>query len=324
MTTSVGAEARRKDGWVAPVSSPWVRVLQRLPYAGPFVLWLVRNPFIAPALLYVIVVTQAPFVLTVWYSFHRWNLQRPETAGFNWLGNYVDIFRDGRFLNAVGVSLTLTVGAVLLSLLVGLLYAQLVHDRFPGRGIVRTLFITPFLVMPVIGALAWKYTVLSPIFGVVNWILQSLGGQPVDWLGVQPVPSIIAVLVWRWGPFMMIILLAGLQALNDDLREAARVDGAGSWAEFRYVVIPHLKGYMQLCVLLGSIFIVNEFDVIFMATQGGPGTASTNVPFLIYQNVFYGFDVGRSAAMAVVVVAMTIIVVTLLLKVLGRLMTEVD
>lgn len=323
MVTSVGADARPGERSAA-VDRLSVRALQRVPYVGPFLLWLRRNPFIAPALLYVIVVTQAPFVLTVWYSLHRWNLQRPENSAFNWFGNYLDIFRDGRFLNAVGVSVALTVGAVVLSLFVGLLYAQLVHDRFPGRGLVRTLLITPFLVMPVIGALSWKYTVLSPTFGILDWILQSLGGRPIDWLGIQPVPSIVAVLVWRWGPFMMIILLAGLQALDDDLREAARVDGAGALSEFRYIVVPHLKGYMQLCVLLGSIFIVNEFDVIFMATQGGPGTASTNVPFLIYQNVFYGFDVGRSAAMAVVIVVITIITVTQLLKVLGRLMTEGD
>lgn len=291
---------------------------------GPFLRWVWRNPLIAPALITVVVVTQAPFVLTVIYSLFRWNLQRPENTGFNGIGNYIDIFRDTRFLDAVVTSVTFTVGAVLLSLVLGLIYAQLVHDRFWGRGFVRTLLITPFLIMPIIGALAWKYAVLSPIFGVANWAVSRFGVPPLDWLGNYPVLSVIAVLVWRWAPFMMIIVLAGLQALDDSLREAARMDGAGQWSEFRYIVMPHLKKYLQLSGLLGSIFIVNEFDIVFMLTQGGPGTATTNVPFLIYQSVFYGFDIGHAAAMAVVIVLGTIVVVTYLLKLLGSLMGDLD
>ncbi len=296
----------------------------RIPILGRFGLWIWRNPLIAPALLVVIVVTQAPFILTVIYSLFRWNLQRPENTAFNGFGNYLDIFRDSRFLDSVVTSLSFTVAAVLLSLLVGLVYALLVHDRFFGRGIVRTLLITPFLIMPIIGALAWKYTVLSPIFGILNWIVRQFGGTPIDWIGMYPVASVVAVLVWRWAPFMMIIILAGLQALNDDQREAARMDGAGPWAETRFIVLPHLKKYLQLSGLLGSIFIVNEFDVIFMLTQGGPGTATTNVPFLIYQSVFYSFDIGHAAAMAVVIVLGTIVVVTYLLKLLGSLMGDLD
>lgn len=221
-------------------------------------------------------------------------------------------------------SLTFTVLAVLLSLLLGLIYALLVHDRFLGRGIVRTLLVTPFLIMPIIGALAWKYTVLSPIFGVLNWDVRQFGAAPVDWIGNYPVASVVAVLVWRWAPFMMIIILAGLQALDDSQREAARMDGAGPWQELRFIVLPHLTKYLQLSALLGSIFIVNEFDVIFMLTQGGPGTATTNLPFLIYQSVFYSFNIGHSAAMAVLVVLGTIVIVTWLLKLLRRLMEDVE
>jgi len=298
--------------------------VERIPIFGRFLVWIWRNPLIAPALIVVIVVTQAPFILTVIYSLFRWNLQRPENTAFNGVGNYIDIFRDARFLNAVATSLTFTVAAVLLSLLVGLLYALLVHDRFFGRSIVRTLLITPFLIMPIIGALAWKYTVLSPIFGVMSWIVRQFGSAPMDWIGIHPVISVVAVLVWRWAPFMMIIILAGLQALDDSQREAARMDGAGPWAETRFIVLPHLKKYLQLSALLGSIFIVNEFDVIFMLTQGGPGTATTNVPFLIYQSVFYGFDIGHAAAMAVIIVIGTIVVVTYLLKLLGSLMGDLD
>ena len=295
-------------------------VIRRVPFLGPFVLWCARNPLIAPALIFAIIITQAPFVLTIWFSFQKWNLLRPENSRFTGISNYVDIFQTSRFLEALLNTVVLTVSAVVISLLVGLLYAELVNHGFRGRGIVRTLLITPFLVMPVVGALAWKNMMLNPVFGVVDWLARSLGLPAQDWLAQYPLASIVVIIVWRWAPFMMLILLAGMQALSEEVREGARVDGATDWQEFRYIVLPHLKAYMQLGILLGSIYIVNEFDAIYMATQGGPGTASTNLPFLIYQTVFFGYDVGHSAAMAVIVVAITLVAVTYLLRTLARLM----
>lgn len=295
-------------------------VLRRVPFLGPFLLWCVRNPLIAPALIYAIIVTQAPFALTIWFSFQKWNLLRPENSRFNGLANFVDIFQTSRFLDALVNTVILTVSAVAISLFIGLVYAELVNNRFRGRGIVRTLLITPFLVMPVVGALAWKNMMLNPVFGVVDWLARTVGLPAQDWLAQFPLASIVVIVVWRWAPFMMLILLAGMQAVSEEVREQARVDGATNWQEFRFIVLPHLKGFMQLGVLLGSIYIVNEFDAIYMATQGGPGTSSTNLPFLIYQNVFFGYDIGHASAMAVIVVGMTIVAVTYLLRVLGRLM----
>src|SRR5262249_40763265 len=159
---------------------------------------------------------------------------------------------------------------------VGLLYAELVNHRYPGRGIVRTMFITPFLVMPVVGALTWKNMMLNPVFGVVDYLMQLVKLPAVDWLAQFPLLAIGGIVVWRWAPCMMLILLAGMQPLTNEISDPARMDGVSTIQEFRYIVLPHLNRFTQLGALLGSVYIVQEFDSIYMTTQGGPGTASTN------------------------------------------------
>ena len=282
--------------------------------------WFTRNGLVAPALIYAIIVTQAPFLLTIWFSLQKWNLLRPENSRFNGIQNYIDLFTVGDFVPALIVTVVMTTGAVIFSLVIGLLLAELVNQRFRGRDIVRTLLITPFLVMPVVSALGWKTTMLNPVFGVVDWLLTSVGLPRVDWFGSVPLAAVTSIVIWRWAPFMMLILLAGLQALSDEVREASKVDGASDAQEFRFIVLPHLKSYIQLGVLLGTIYILSEFDTIAMTTQGGPGTATTNLPWLIYQKIFYGYDVGHAAAMGVIVVALTYIFAVNFIRVLGQLM----
>jgi sorbitol/mannitol transport system permease protein len=117
---------------------------------------------------------------------------------------------------------------------------------------------------------------------------------------------------------MMLLLLAGLQSQPGDQIEAARVDGAGAWAIFTELTLPHLRRFLELGIVLGAIYLVNTFDAVYMITQGGPGTASANLPFYIYQRAFLGFDIGQSAAMGVVVVIATIIVATFALRLVFR------
>lgn len=283
-------------------------------------LWLGSNYLIAPAIIYVILVTQIPFVVTIWFSLQKWNLMRPDNSRFNGIQNYFDLFRTDEFTNALFNTAVLTFSAVTLSLLFGLFFAELVNHRFRGRGIVRTMLITPFLVMPVVAALGWKNMMFHPVFGVIDWIITSLGGPRIDWFAEYPMFSIVVIIVWRWAPFMMLILLAGMQALSDEVREAGRVDGASQRQEFRYIVLPHLTPFMQLCVLFGVIYILAEFDSIAMTTQGGPGDLTMNLPFLIYRTVFFSFDIGRGSAMGVVLVVITIIFATMLIRLMGRIM----
>lgn len=285
--------------------------------------WLV-----APAFLYAVIVTQAPFLVTLYDSTFRWNLMRPDRKAFIGLQNYrnlltslTDASDPYAFRASIVNSLIFTVGAVVLSLILGLFYAELVNHRFPGRGIVRTMLVTPFLVMPVAGALGWKNLMMDPDFGVINWTLDALhlGFDPV-WLSRYPRQSIIIMLVWRWAPFMMLILLAGMQSIDEEVREAARVDGATRLQEFMGITLPHLLRFIQLGALLGSVYIVQETDAIFVTTQGGPGTSTTNLPYRVYETAVRGSNIGLGAAMGVVVVVLTIIAMTLLLRTLDRML----
>jgi sorbitol/mannitol transport system permease protein len=275
--------------------------------------WSRRAPLL-PALIFTIAITQAPFVLTLWYSLQSWNLVRPGSEHFVGLSNYVDVFQDSQFRGAALNTIVITGSCVVVSLLLGLGLAILLDREFLGRGFVRTLLITPFLVMPVAGALLWKTTMFDPLFGIINWVLGPFGAGETDWISQYPTISIVSALVWQWTPFMMLLLLAGLQSQSKDVLEAAAVDGASTFRTFVSVTLPHMRRFIELSVLLGAIYIVNTFDHIYMMTQGGPGTATSNLPFYIYQRAFLGFDVGQAAAMGVVVVIGTIIVATLALR----------
>ncbi|ASR34593.1 sugar ABC transporter permease [Prauserella marina] len=275
--------------------------------------WKRRAPLL-PALLFVIAVTQIPFLVTVFYSFQSWNLVRPGSQHFVGFQNYIDVFADSQFRGAMLNTVVLTVVCVFVSMLLGLGLALLLDRKFTGRGVVRTLIITPFLILPAAGALLWKTTMFDPVYGLLNFVF---GGE-TDWLSEFPLASVMTQVIWQWTPFMTLLILAGLQAQSKEVLEAAQVDGAGRGRTFLYITLPQLSRYLQLAALLGAIYIVNSFDAIYLMTQGGPGTASTNLPFYIYQRAFEGFDVGQSSAMGVIVVVLTLIVATFALRLMFR------
>ena len=271
-----------------------------------------------PALIFVIICTQIPFLLTIWYSLRSRNLLRPEGEEFVGLQNFGDLFIDSTFRTAALNSVLITLACVFVSVLLGLGLALLLDRKFLGRSVVRTLLITPFLIMPVAGAMLWSISMFDPTYGLVNWLIGLIGFEPVDWTSQYPVLSIVIALVWQWTPFMMLLLLAGLQSQSRDILEAAAMDGSGPWQTFRHITLPHLRFYMELAVLLGAIYVVNTFDHIYLMTAGGPGTESANLPFYIYQRAFLGFDIGQSAAMGVVTVIATIIISLLALRLIFR------
>ena len=279
--------------------------------------WVRRAPLL-PALVFTIVVTQIPFLLTLYYSVQSWNLVRPGSQRFVWLENYGSVFSDSQFRGVALNTVLLTAGSVLIAVVLGLALALLLNRAFVGRGVVRTLLVTPFLITPVAGALLWKTTLLDPTYGLINFVLSPFGASGTDWVSNYPLSSVMAALVWQWTPFMMLLLLAGLQSQPVDQLEAARVDGAGAWAIFRELTLPHLRRFLELGTVLGAIYLVNTFDAVYMITQGGPGTSSANLPFYIYQRAFLGFDIGQSAAMGVVVVVATIVVATFALRLVFR------
>ncbi|HEY1704265.1 MAG TPA: sugar ABC transporter permease [Trebonia sp.] len=279
--------------------------------------WSRRLPLL-PALIYIIVVTQIPFLVTLYYSFQNYFWNQPGGAAFNGVSNYAQVFKDPSFRGALVRSVTMTAIAVIVAMILGTALAVLLDRKFPGRGVVRTLIITPFLVMPSAAALIWAGPMLDPNFGLLNYLLEPFGVNHVAWLSAHAYGSVVVVMIWEWTPFMMLIVLAGLQSQAGDILEAAKVDGASAWATFRELTLPHLRPYMELGILLGSINLVNMFDQVRLMTNGGPGTTTTTLPFYLYQQVNYAFDVGGAAAAGVVTVVLTIIVATFALRMFSR------
>ncbi|SNR69162.1 carbohydrate ABC transporter permease [Blastococcus mobilis] len=288
--------------------------------------WARRAPLL-PALVFTIIVTQLPFVVTLIVSFMDWNAYYPDERGFTGLDNYASVLTDVNMRQAIRTTVILTVVVVLVSLLLGMVIALLLDRKFRGRGAVRTMMITPFLIVPVAAALLWKHALFNPEYGLLNgtltWIWGLFGSdnppQP-DWISTAPLVSIEVALIWQWTPFMMLILLAGLQSRPLDVIEAARIDGASSWQIFRYMTFPHLRRYLELGALLGSIYIVQNFDHVFTITSGGLGTA--NLPYVIYQTFYQAHDYGRASAAGVLVVIGTIIIATLALRTVSTLFQE--
>jgi sorbitol/mannitol transport system permease protein len=286
--------------------------------------WRRRLPLL-PALLYSVAITQLPFLVSIYYSFtnlkDKTQLLIPEPTKFVGVDNYKEIFSDPFFRQAMWTSVKMTVLSVVLSLVIGTLFAILLDRKFIGQGIIRTLLITPFLLMPVVAALIWKQQMFSSLFGVLNKLLTFLGFNSVQFISDHPLGSIVTVLVWQWTPFMMLIMLAGLQSQPSDIIEAANVDGASSFGIFRQLTLPHLRRYLELGALLGSIYIVQAFDAIDVMTGGGPG--STNVPYYVYQqSIGGGFRYGAASAYAIVVVIFAIIIATFALRVLSSLFKD--
>ncbi len=275
--------------------------------------WSRRLPLL-PALVFTIVVTQVPFLVTLWYSFQSYFWNEPGGAHWTGISNYKEVFTDPNFRSALWRSVTITAIAVIVAMLLGIALAVLLDKKFIGRGVVRTLIITPFLVMPAAAALIWAGPMLDPNFGLLNYLLEPFGVNHVAWLTTHAYGSVIVVMVWQWTPFMTLIVLAGLQGQAQDALEAARVDGANAWAIFRELTLPHLRPYIELGILLGSIYLVNVFDQVRLMTNGGPGTSTTTLPFYIYQKVNYAFDIGGAAAAGVVTVVLTIIVASFALR----------
>ncbi|MFJ9057770.1 carbohydrate ABC transporter permease [Streptomyces sp. NPDC102409] len=316
MTTAVGTTPQSPP---RPPAAPDRRT------TGPRA-WATRAPLL-PALVFLIAVTQLPFVATLVISLFDWNSLNPDKRAFNGLDNYASVFTDTALRESVLTTILLTAGVVIATVVLGLGLALLLDRTFFGRGLVRTLLITPFLIVPVSAALLWKHALYNPEYGLLNGALSWLGelfgdtspSQP-DWIADMPLLAVIAALVWQWTPFMMLILLAGLQSRPAEVVEAARLDGASAWQTFRYLTLPHLRRYLELGVLLGAVYIVQNFDAVFTITAGGLGTA--NLPYTIYQTFYQAHEYGLASAAGVVVVIGTIVIATFALRTVSSLFSE--
>lgn len=273
--------------------------------------WISRS-LIFPSLVFGITLTQIPFLVTIVFSLLRWNLLTPSTFGFAGINNYINVFTVGDLLPSLTATVIITTSAVLLSLLLGLLFAVLLDRKFFGQSLARTLLITPFLIMPAAASLIWKYSMFDTNIGILNWINNSLGLPVISWSTDFPLWTVVIVLTWQFTPFMMLILLAGLQSQSREVLEAASVDGSGAMRTFQWITLPHLRQYIEIAVLLGTIMLLQVFDPIAIMTKGTGDTKT--LAYLLYERAFIGLNVGEAAAYGVVTVLLTMIAATIAVR----------
>lgn len=264
--------------------------------------------FLLPGLLFLFVIDLVPLLYSAWISLYDWWLIRPRNIRFVGLGNYLQLATDAEAWRAVAVTGFFTVGAVALEFLIGLALALLFAQPFRFLRPLRVLLLLPLFVVPVVGGTMWR-VIFHPDIGVLNYYLARLGfGQPA-WLSDPQfaLVSIMLVDAWRTIPFMFLVIYAGLEVLPAELFEAAAVDGASAWQAFRHITIPLLTYIMLVAVLIRGMDAFREFDIIFVLTGGGPGTATQTIQMLNYR----AFGLGHMG-MANAIGIMTLVLVAAL------------
>ena len=254
---------------------------------------------VAPSVILLLGWMIVPLGMTLWFSFQSYNLLSPGMEQFIGFLNYEYFLSDPAFWTAMANTL-------------------LLDQPMRGQGIVRILVIAPFFVMPTVSALVWKNMFMNPVNGLFAWIAKALGVQPIDFLAQAPLMSIILIVSWQWLPFATLILLTALQSLDSEQMEAAEMDGAGAFAKFTNLVLPHLSRAITVVILIETIFLLSVFAEILVTTNGGPGYQSTNLTYLVYSQALLQFDVGGASAGGIVAVILANIVAIFLMRMIGK------
>lgn len=275
----------------------------------------------SPAIIMLFAWMIVPLVMTVYFSTQYYNLLYPGKTAFVGLENFVYFFTYPSFITSV-INTLLLVGSVLvITVVLGVLISVLVDASFPGQGIVRIMLISPFFIMPTVSALVWKNLLMNPVSGLFAWVSTLFGATPVNWFSDRPLLSIIMIVSWEWLPFAVLILMTSLQSMDQEQKEAAQMDGAGPLAIFSRLTLPHLRRPIAVVVMVESIFLLNIFAEIFTTTSGGPGDATTNIPFLIFTQALLEFDVGAASAGGLVAVLLANLVSIFLVRLIGKSLT---
>jgi sorbitol/mannitol transport system permease protein len=277
-----------------------------------------RSLLIAPSVGVLLLWMIVPLAMTLYFSVQRYNLLDPTMTGFAGLQNYEFLVTDPELWTAMINTLVLVGSVLAVTVALGTLLAVLFNQQFPGRGVARLLVIAPFFVMPTVSALVWKNLMMHPIYGVISFLLRSVGLQPIDWLAQVPMLSVVIIVSWQWLPFALLILLTSLQSLDHEQREAARMDGARAISMFFFIVLPHLRRAIGVVVMMETIFLLSVFAEIYVTTSGGPGDSTTNLAFLIYTRALLQYDVGGASAGGVIAIILANIVAFFLVRSIAR------
>ncbi|WP_312794139.1 sugar ABC transporter permease [Tianweitania sp.] len=271
-----------------------------------------------PSVLLLLVWMIVPLAMTLWFSFQNYNLLNPANVSWAGLFNYQFFYTDPAFFQSIWNTLLIVGGVLFITIVGGIALALLLDQPMFGQGIVRILVISPFFVMPPVAALIWKNMIMHPGYGVLAYLFKVFGATPIDWFAQFPLLSIIIIVAWQWLPFATLILLTSLQSLDGEQKEAAEMDGAGLVARFWHLTLPHMARAITVVILIQTIFLLSVYAEILVTTNGGPGYASTNLPFLIYRTALLGYDVGGASAGGVIAIVLANIVALFVMRAVGK------
>jgi multiple sugar transport system permease protein len=273
---------------------------------------------IAPAFFAIFAVLIYPLITAFDLSLHKVVLTDPAAGRpFAGLDNYLAVLAAPYFLNAIVNTLVWTLSNLAIQIVFGLALALLLNASFPGRGLARALLLLPWVIPSVVAMLSWRW-MYDAEFGIINMLLMALHIIPagVAWLGNvgTAMPAVILESIWKGTPFVMVMLLAALQAVPTEIYDAARVDGAGGWGVLRFVTLPLIMPTLTIAATLTTIFTFNNFNAIWLMTQGGPLRATETLTILVYDAGFRDFNLGRASAIGVI----TFLILLLFVVAFGR------
>jgi len=275
-------------------------------------------PLMAPSVVLLFLWMIVPLVMTIWFSLQYYNLINGTPVTFAGLDNYRYMLTDPSLLTAMVNTLYLVFWVLVITVGLGTLLAVLFDQEFPGRNIARLFAIAPFFVMPTVSALIWENLLMHPVNGLFAFFARSLGFRPIDFFGTMPLTSVIMIVAWQWLPFALLILLTAMQSLDHEQKEAARMDGAKPLSMFFFIILPHLSRAISVVIMIETIFLLSVFAEIRVTTNGGPGLASTNLAYLIFQQALENYDVGLASAGGLIAVVLANIVAVFLVRAIAK------
>jgi len=277
---------------------------------------------VAPAIIYVLLLVGLPLLLSIYYSVSAYTIYDP-TWKFVGLENFIDILQNQTFTKTLANTFIFTFGSQLLGLVLGKFGAFLLLQPFPGRKLVRALIVLPFVIPVALATIAWRW-MFDSLYSVINWTMIALGiierADAPNWLG-DPTLAMICIIIinaWRFFPFAIVIFLAGITAIPQDVIDAATVDGAGFWRRNYQIVLPMILPIMTIGLIFGIVFTFTDLSIVFLLTMGGPGGDTSVLGFAGFQTGIVSGDVSHGAAISLFMLPVLLVVVVFMLRFIRR------
>lgn len=274
----------------------------------------IKFSFVSPAIIYMFLVIGYPLLFTLYISFTAWDTVSPISKAFVGLKNYINWFKDPTFLLILKNTLIFVLGTVSIEFIIGIGLALILWDkRFIKKSYFFTILIIPVAISPVVTGQLWRY-LFEPSSGTINAILIALGiNNPPLWLASSKLAMLTLILAhaWQWTPLMILLIFSGLQSLPEETFEAARLDGASGFRMLFHMIIPLAKNVIMVALIFSTIISIKVFDLIFLTTYGGPGTATEILSITIWKTGLYYFKLNSAAALSQILFVLSLIVITL-------------